>query len=248
MAKRKKVGLITNICIAVVLVGLGFAVFTADLANVFISVTAPVYNGKTGRISLMFAIDETTRAADLDEVLKKLETTNTQATFFISGAWAMKGDNKEFVKEIAENYDLFELGNYAFTGKSLAKQSEKNQYIEISNCHKLIKNLTGGIDFSRLKGKVVAEETDGIEMNLFLPPHGLFDKKTLKCAQKLGYRTVMFSRNATENVLVTATENINGGEFILLKPDYTTSNNLHKILLKYDQNRLETVKISANLA
>jgi peptidoglycan/xylan/chitin deacetylase (PgdA/CDA1 family) len=248
MVNRKKAGLITNVCIAVVLLGLGIAVFTADLGGIFISVSAPVSAGKNGQISLMFVLDEGVKTADLDNTIKKLESTNTKATFFVSGAWAAKGNNKEFVKILAGKGELFELGNMGYTGKNLAKQSESAQYAEILNCHKLIKAITGETSFETVDGAVEAVQSTIVEMNLFLPLNGVFDKKTLKCAQKLGYRAVMWQRDATANAIVNAVENLSGGEFILMKPDFTTANNLHTILRKYDEKGFEVVKVGANLA
>jgi len=212
MARSKKASLITNLCIAVVLFGLGFAVFTADLANVFISVSAPVSNGKPERISVLFAVEENTSYEDLDVLLKRLEVTKTPATFFVAGVWATKTANRDLVKIMAEK---FEIGNMGFSGKALAKKSEKDQYAEIYNCHKLIKSITSEADFSKTNGGVSAEVGEPYEMSLFMPPQGSFDKKTLKCAQKMGYKAVMWS---TESV-----ENVHGGDFILLKVNLSTS-------------------------
>jgi peptidoglycan/xylan/chitin deacetylase (PgdA/CDA1 family) len=217
---RKKIALVSNICIAVVLIGLGIAVFTADLTNLFISVSAPVQGGGAeGRnVALMFVVEDDAdrkkgERFDLDETLRILKETETPATFFIGGNWASKNIAK--VLEIAAD---FEIGNHAYSNSPLAKMNEKAQFQEISAGHGMLKQITSSVDG---RGQATGE---GADLRFFLPPFGSFNKKTLKSAERLGYRTVMWSRDATSGVIYDqAIGGVLPGEFILMRP-FMTSN------------------------
>jgi peptidoglycan/xylan/chitin deacetylase (PgdA/CDA1 family) len=245
MTKKKKVTLISNLCIAVVLIGLGIAVFTADLTNVFISVSAPIKNGNANAVSMIFAVDEQTNLTELNKILDILDgdavNAKTNATFFVGGAWAAK--NADLVKRISKD---FEIGNHGYSNKNLAKLSEKAQYGEIEKCHSTIHTITAATSVTEVSAGVFdVQEGAAVRMNLFLPPNGSFDKKTLKSAEKLGYKTVMWSRDATVN---TANANTAGaGDFILFEATATLSQLLPAILRDYRQKNLAIVSISDNL-
>ena len=241
---RKKVTLISNLCIAVVLIGLGTAVFTADITNLFIAVSAPITNGDRAgeRVSLVFVVEDDSRY--LNDTIALLKRTNTPATFFIGGDWASKHRDK--VIEIARD---FEIGNHAYNNKSLEKLPEKTQYGEIANCHAMIKTITSATPVSTNTSEITGvERNDGVTMNFFLPPNNSFNKKTLRAAESLGYRTIMCSRDATSGVIFDrAVGGICGGDYVLLKPNLSTYATLQNILLAYQSKHLEIVKVSDNI-
>jgi peptidoglycan/xylan/chitin deacetylase (PgdA/CDA1 family) len=246
MANRKKVTLISNLCIALVLLGLGAAIFTADITNLFISVSAPITNGNAdgGKVSLVFVVEDDARY--LDETLAFLKNTNTPATFFIGGDWASKHRDK--VIAISRE---FEIGNHAYNNKSLAKLNEKTQYSEIASCHTLVKTITSATEVPVGAGGQVGEfqQNPGVTMNLLLPPNNSFNKSTLKCADGLGYRTILCSRDATNGIIFDkAVGGISGGEFVLLKPSLSPYAALTSILSAYSARNLEVVSVGRNLA
>lgn len=252
MTKKKKIAVITNVCIALVLIGLGIAVFTVDLSDIFISVGAPVSSGsRTGsEISLMFVVEDD--SSYLNEIMTALKSKGIPATFFIGGNWASK--NRDTVKQIAED---FEIGNHAYYNQSLAKLKEADQYNEIANCHSMIYTITSSTQITVSDGEYYDEDgnpldgveaKDGVEMNLFLPPNGSFNKKTLKCAEKLGYRTVMWSVDATNGSIYDKATAVRGGDFVLLKPSLATYSSLNNILVTYQRQNLTPVSVSQNIA
>lgn len=250
---KKRVGLITNVCIACVLIGLGVAVWTADLSNLFITVGAPIYNGdrEGGKVSLMFVIDDGVDADSLNGILKILRGDDTgiktEATFFIGAKWADRNiENRNIVKTIARD---FEIGNHASSNKSLGKMSEKQQYNEILLCHATVYTITAEVtDIAE------AESTFGVEMNLFLPPNGNFNTATLKSAEKLGYRTVKWSRDArgkgvfTKAVGAGGKDVVAGGDFVLFEPSAETWGRIGHIVADYrDVRGLKIVPVSQNI-
>ena len=242
---KKKVGFIANLCIAVTLIGLGIAVFTADLNNLFISVSAPVKNGDraSGNISLMFVVDEGTNLTELDKILATLKNKSAPATFFIGGKWAE--NNRDYVKKIAKD---FEIGNHAYSNRNMTKMNEAQQFKEIDDTHKIVQSITSAVHVTSSGGETVVEESAPVDMNLFLPPNADFNKTTLKCAEKLGYRTVIWSRTALgDGILDKATRGVAGGDFVLLLPTTGTALVMHNILNEYAAKRLAIVNISSNI-
>ena len=238
----------------VVLVGLGIAVFTTDLSSVFISVGAPVSSGNrnSDKISLMFVVEND--ANFLDEVIELLKETGTPATFFVGGGWASR--NRDKVIKLAQD---FELGNHAYNNRSLAGMKEGDQRAEISNCHSMVHTITSSTQISITENNQESEEDfikskQGVEMKLFLPPNGSFNRRTLRSAEQLGYRTVMWSKNATQTagnistvvILNTATD-VRGGDLVLLRPDSATFAVLRSILNSYETQTLQIVSVSNNI-
>jgi peptidoglycan/xylan/chitin deacetylase (PgdA/CDA1 family) len=215
----------------------------------------------------MFVVDKDTNDFALDKILERLRgetfgAEKTEATFFITGEWANAHRQKVF--EIARD---FEVGNYTYYGNNMAKRSEKEQFNEIADCHSIVKMLTGetklisdGVcnnpDTCELNegGECDGSCIDGIEtiagkeMNLFLPPNGSFDKKTITAAEKLGYKTVMWSRDATrDSIFGNATFNISGGDFIMMKPDIATFMVFSAILQQYARDNFTPVSVGENI-
>lgn len=224
MAKRLTV--ISNLCIAMMLVGLSVAIFTADLTGIFISVNAPVSAGNRhrGEISIMFVVEDDARF--LTEILDMLEEREIPATFFVGGNWAGNIRNLDYVKRIAEN---FTIGNHGFSNKSLAPMREVDQQTEIANAHNLIREITGK------------------QMNLFLPPNGSFNNRTLRSAERLGYRTVMWSRPATQGIIFDkAVYGVQSGDFIKFRPSLATFSSLNNIFREYANRNLQIICLTKN--
>jgi peptidoglycan/xylan/chitin deacetylase (PgdA/CDA1 family) len=220
--------------------GIGFAVFTTDLSNVFLSVSAPVYNGNrtAGNVSLMFAAEED--ADFVPEIMQILKSNNARATFFVGGRWA--GKNQTLVREIAEN---FEIANHAYSNSVLTKLSETNQRKEIKNCHNQVKMITAGTKLDPENGNQIV---NGIDMKHFLPPYGSFNKTTLKCAEKLGYKTVIWSKDAAGGqIFEKATNGVQSGDLIMLALSAATFGALPSILESYRNLGLQTVPVSENI-
>ena len=205
-------------CIAVVLVGLGVAVFTVDMTNIFISVSAPVQNGnRADRISVMFVVENDARF--LNEIIDLLEDRdNVDANFFIGGQWAI--NNRDTVKRIA---DRFEIGNHGMTNRNLALIPERDQNNEIQGAHDVLADIIGE------------------PPSLFLPPNGSFNNRTLRVAERLGYRTVMWSRDASTALQASS------GDFVMLRPSLATLTKLNSLLHDFNNRNLQVIRISENM-
>jgi len=233
---RKKVALLSNLCIAAVLVSLCVAVFTTDLNNVFISVAAPISSGSRsgGKVSLMFVVED--EGSDfLVETLTLLRQRNVPATFFVGGAWASRNPDK--LMQIAE---YFELGNHAYNNRALSRLSRQDQHTEIAKCNEKIYEIT--------KHMPGCDDGCGVKMRVFLPPRGSFNRDTLRSVDRLGLRTVMWSKNAMAgSILTNATREIKSGDLVALRPSLATFSVLNNIINEYARQNLQIVSVGSHL-
>ncbi len=190
---------------------------------------APAYfgNRQSDKIALMFNCYE--NAEVIEEIAALLEKNGAKATFFVGGCFI--DDKPELISRLLSGGH--EIGNHGYFHKSHSKLSEKENLSEIKNTHDIVKGLSG------------------YEMTLFAPPSGDFSKTTLSCAKNLGYKTIMWSKDtvdwrdkSSETVFKRATNNIRGGDFVLMHPKTHTLAALQKILDYYKSAGLKAVTVS----
>ncbi|MDL2292085.1 polysaccharide deacetylase family protein [Acholeplasma sp. OttesenSCG-928-E16] len=167
----------------------------------------------------------------VDKMLAVLREKNVKTTFFIVGEWG--ADNHEMLRKIvAEGH---ELGNHGYHHKDHDTLTYQENQEEILLCHNLIKDVTG------------------IEMTLFAPPSGAYDDITLKAAEDLGYLPIMWTkykdtidwRDKEEQLAFDrATQNILGGDLILMHPMEHTLAALPKIIDFYRSVNINPTTVS----
>jgi len=225
--------LISNLCIAFVLIGLSVVVFTIDISAVFLTVSAPVHNGSRSNqnISIMFNVYKGDQY--VAPIMQLLEDKGVQATFFLGGAWVSR--NIALTKSIGER---FEIGNHGFTQANMRNMVEQRQRDEIRNTHEIIKKATGGVC-----------------TRLFAPPGGSFGRNTLRVAESLNYTTIMWSRdtidwrdNEPDLVFFRATNNIRNGDLILMHPTAHTLQALPKIISYYLERGFNVARVSETIS
>ena len=181
-------------------------------------------------VSLMFNVywgtDEVYR------ILETLEKYDAKATFFIGGCWA--DDNVACLRDIyAKGH---EIGNHGYFHKDHTKLSVEQNKKEISDCNRFI------------------ELALGIAPTLFAPPSGAYDKNTLSAVEKIGMRTILWSKDTIDwrdkdktLIYTRATKNVKGGDFILMHPMKATADALEDILQFYKEKSLSLITVSENL-
>ena len=227
----KRVALVANLCIAVVLVGISFVVFTVDLSGVFITVSAPLTNGNraNNNVALMIRVCEISPYVAL--MGEMLAQHDVDATFFVTGAWV--SSNMELTAQLATN---FEIGNHAWNHHDMRNLSESRQRNEISSTSKLIDSVTAAM---------------GQTVNLFTPPKGNFSRTTLRAAERQGLTTVMWSRDTEDNrmdcpdtTFTRATENVRNGDIVLIHPTSHTLLALPRIIEHFQSNGMNLTRVS----
>ena len=196
------------------------------------AVSGVYYNGnKEGNnISLMINVYWGTEY--IDDILQIFKEKNVKSTFFIGGTWAVMNEN--CLKKIYE--EGHEIANHGYHHKDHDKLNEEQNIEEIQTTHKIVKELLG------------------VEMNLFAPPSGAYDKTTVLSASGLGYKTIMWTRDTIdwrdhdENLIYKrAVKNAAGGDLILMHPTKETVLALPKIIDDLQNKGLEITTVSQNL-
>ena len=230
-----KVKILTNVVMSFLLLSIATLCFApigeSVSANVTDTGTYRCADEKSNGVSLMFNVywgtDEVYRILDV------LDAHKDKATFFIGGCWA--DDNVECLKEIANRGH--ELGNHGYFHKDHKKLNASQNEKEISDCNRFIEMATG------------------IQPTLFAPPSGSYGENMLSACQKLGMKTILWSkdtidwRDKNSSLIYTrATKNVKGGDFILMHPMTATADALDDILKEYEKKGLETFTVSENLS
>ena len=194
---------------------------------------APYYHGDRSKAQVALMINVYENADVVNAMLDMLVERGAKATFFVGGCWA--DDNAETVRRIVETG--MEIGNHGYFHKDHKKLSAEANEREISTNHALVKSLTG------------------VEMDLFAPPSGSFSETTLQIAEKLGYKSIMWSkdtidwRDEDEDLIFRrATEGLENGDMILMHPKKHTLAVLGRILDHYKEKNVETVTVSQIIA
>ena len=223
----------SNIAIALIVIVIGgFAIFAGINIVPTSAVSGVYYNGDTSSNNVTLMINVYWGSEYLDEMLDILAEKNVKTTFFIGGTWAVL--NEDYLNRIYK--EGHELANHGYHHKDHDKLSEAGNLEEISTTHKIVKELLG------------------IEMNLFAPPSGAYNKLTVSCAEQLGYHTIMWTRDTidwrdhdADLIYSRAIKNAKGGDLILMHPTEATKEALPKIIDYFQQNNFNLTTVSENI-
>lgn len=227
----KRLNVITAVIMSVLIVGV-IAVCFAPSKAIHISgnnTYEPYYNGNRdgNKVALTFNVYE--GASVVEKILTVLKDKSAKATFFVGGCWA--DENIDLVKKIISLGH--EIGSHGYYHKDHKILSESENLAEMQMLHTLIERETG------------------YKVTLFAPPSGSFSVTTLKVAENLGYKTIMWSKDtidwrdkSSKTVYNRATRNVCGGDIILMHPKEHTLNALYDILEYYQKNGLVCATVS----
>ena len=220
----KKIRIISNFVIVLIFVILISYMGASNYNFVFSYQNDNVlYNGNrnSNKVSLMFNVYWGTEY--INKILDILENYSIKTTFFVGGIWVEK--ELDTLNQIISKGH--EIGNHGYLHKDQEKLSYDQNYDEIKINHDLVKVNTG------------------VEMNLFAPPSGSFNKSTIECANSLGYTTIMWSKDTIDwrdkdpnLIFKRATDSVVGGDLILAHPTEHTVKALPLILEYYKVNNI----------
>ena len=210
------------------------AVYGIDYVTSSSIINGVYYSGdeKSNKITLMINVYWGTEF--LDEMLQILEDNDVKTTFFVGGTWAVA--ESDMLQKICDAGH--EIGNHGYYHKDQGKLSAEKNYEEIINTHNLVKSLIG------------------IEMDLFAPPSGSYNKKTVEIAAELGYKTIMWTDGRdtidwrdkdSEVIYDRAIKNCKGGDFVLMHPTEATKNALDRIIKTLKEKGFELCTVSENI-
>ncbi len=168
----------------------------------------------------------------LVKMLDIFDKHGVKATFFVGGTWVKQ--NIDLLKKI--NSKGHEIASHGYNHKEHGKLDYTSNLTEIQSCHEIVKDILG------------------IEMELFAPPGGSYNKNTIKAASFLNYKTIMWTRDTidwrdhnTSLIYNRAVTNLSGGDLILMHPTENTTEALSNIISYAKRHNFELVTVSQNL-
>ena len=216
-----------------------FAVSCVAVYGINIVESANVVNGvyysgneNSNKVTLMINVYWGTEY--LDEMLEILKDNDVKTTFFVGGTWAVK--ESDMLEKIYNQGH--EIANHGYYHKDQGKLSAEKNYEEILNTHNLVKSLIG------------------VDMNLFAPPSGSYNKKTVEVASQLGYKTIMWTEGRdtvdwrdkdSDLIFERAVKNCKGGDFVLMHPTQATKDALGRIIKHLKNEGFQLCTVSENL-
>lgn len=184
----------------------------------------------SGKVSLM--VNVCWGNEYLEKMLDVLKKYNLQTTFFIGGSWAV--ENQELLKRIKN--EGHEIANHGYSHKDHSKLGYNENMVEIQKCHSVIKEILN------------------LEMELFAPPSGAYNDSTIKVAEELGYKTIMWTRDTIDwrdknpdLIYSRAVSNLSSGDLILMHPTDATAEVFEKIILEAKNKNLKVSTVKETL-
>ncbi len=234
MIKLKKVNLITNVLLALIIaVVVSVCMIPTSIVPIYGGDrVSAIYNGDRtkNKVSIMINVYENT--AVVNKMLDLFSEKGIKCTFFVGGCWA--DDNKETLQRIVN--DGHEIANHGYFHKDHKNISYEQNSSEILNTEKVVEALCG------------------VKTTLFAPPSGSFSSTTLDASFDLGYKVIMWSKDTidwrdkdTSLLYKRATKNVASGDFILMHPKEHTLKILPEIIDYYFSVGLTPVTVSENL-
>ena len=168
----------------------------------------------------------------LEKMLETLKNHNLTTTFFVGASWVK--DNAKLLQKIKDYGN--EIANHGTNHKEHGKISYEKNLAEIQTCHEMVKHIVG------------------VEMELFAPPGGSYNKNTIKAADFLGYKTIMWTRDTIDwrdqnedLIFKRAVTNLCGGDLVLMHPTLCTAAVFEKIILEIKRQGFNVVPVSQTL-
>lgn len=226
---KKLTKFIPNVIIALVIIIAFNVCFSGQAITTGSDSLNAIYRGDSTKNKACIMINVYWGSEYIEPILNILNENNIKTTFFVGGYWVSK--NEDLLKKIVESGH--EVGNHGYNHKDHDKISESQNRDEILYNHKVVSEIVG------------------LEMNLFAPPSGAYNKTTLKVADSLGYKTIMWSKDTidwrdhdTNLIIQRATKNIQSGDLILAHPTENTVLALQSIIDAYHKQNISLSTVS----
>ena len=228
----RKIAAITNCVLVLVLALIGTVCFLPAAESVSGVEDKVYYKGSSeDGVSLMFNVYWGTE--EVRGILNVLDEYEAKATFFIGGSWA--DDNVDCLKEIAARGH--EIASHGYFHRDHDKLDYNGNLQEIKT----------SVDFIRTAA--------GVTVTLFAPPSGAYSEQTVDAAESLSMQTVLWSKDTidwrdkdADVCYRRATENVEGGDLILMHPMAHTVEALPRVLKSYAEKGLRTITVGENIA
>lgn len=196
------------------------------------TVSGVYYNGDKNSKNISLMINVYWGTEFIEPMLEIMKGKNVKTTFFVGGTWAVL--NHDVLEKIYKQGH--EIGNHGYHHKDHDKISEEENFNQIKNTHVVVKELLS------------------IDMTLFAPPSGAYNKTTVASASGLGYKTIMWTRDTidwrdhnADLIYNRAIKNASGGDLILMHPTESTLKALPRIIDALQEKGFNLTSVSDNI-
>ena len=212
---------------------LAVSLFSPTVSVSYLKNDLAIYSGNNDKKDITLMINVYWGTEYIDKMLEIFKQENVYTTFFVGGTWVAK-NNEKLIKIASYGH---EIGNHGYYHKDHSKLNYNQNQDEIYITHELVKNVINK------------------EMKLFAPPSGSYNKTTLEIAEKLGYKTIMWTRDTidwrdkdSKLIYERAVKNANKGDLILMHPTEKTIEALPNIIKTLKEKGFNLTTVSNNLA
>jgi probable sporulation protein (polysaccharide deacetylase family) len=190
---------------------------------------APIYKGHPDKPMVTFIINVAWGNEYLSEMLATLKKHNISVSFFLEGNWVKK--NPDLAKMIVSSGH--EVGNHSYS-------------------HPDMKQLTAGKAREQMvKTNEIIEAATGEKCIWFAPPSGSYRDETIKVADEINMKTVMWTvdtvdwKKPSPDVLINRVmTKIDNGSMVLMHPTESTAKSLDRLITQIKQKELKIGTVS----
>jgi probable sporulation protein (polysaccharide deacetylase family) len=189
----------------------------------------PIYKGNPQKKMVALMINVAWGNEFINPMLDVLRKENVKATFFFDGSWLKK--NVETAMRIRE--EGHELANHAYSHKNMSTLSREQALQEMQ------------------KTQVLLKQELGVDNHLFAPPSGDYDQETVRLAQELHMRTILWSLDTVDwtqpsvsSILQKVNARVEPGTMILMHPTSSSSQSLRSMITIIKQKGLALGTVS----
>lgn len=190
---------------------------------------SPIYRGHPDKPMVSFIINVAWGNEYLSEMLATLKKHNISASFFLEGNWAKK--NPELAKMIVSAGH--EIGNHSYSHPDMAKLTASQAREQMIKTNEIIEAATGK------------------KCTLFGPPSGSYRDETVKIANELKMKTILWTvdtvdwrKPAPEALINRVMSKIGNGSMVLMHPTKSTAASLDQLITQIKQKHLEIGTVS----
>ncbi|XJZ28545.1 polysaccharide deacetylase family protein [Bacillota bacterium Lsc_1132] len=190
---------------------------------------SPVYRGHPDKPMVSFLINVAWGNEYLSSILATLKKHNVSATFFLEGNWVKK--NPDLAKIIVDAGH--EVGNHSYSHPDMKRLPASRIREELERTNEVI------------------EATTGVKSEWFAPPSGSYRDETVKIADELKMKTVMWTvdtidwQKPSPDVLIQRVmAKVSNGSLILMHPTDATARSLDRLITLIEQKGLELGTVS----
>ncbi len=193
---------------------------------------APIFRGNSQKKMVALTVNVAWGNEYLPAMIKTLQKTDAQATFFLEGKWTK--NNPNLAKMIVE--EGYEVGNHSYSHPDMSILSNLQNQEQLEKTNTIIEAVT--------KQKV----------KWFAPPSGSWNDSVVKLAKEMGMETILWTADTIDwqkpsprTIISRVVQKAENGTIVLMHPTKPTAEALEIMIKELQAKGFEVVDISTLL-